>query len=211
MIEPASQQDQIERNQRRIAAGGMKQVVNGAIWLGAASASTLLFRFVRLHGPISVTAWVPLILRIVAEVMLVGGLLKLAEGPDRWRVRELAIFSGLGTLPRPLLWVLRMVLTMLRVDFGLATPLTALVILMDAAAFATIVYLFDRIETAETGRGDSTLGVAAYVASGLVALASVLEMASIVPYTVPLSTLAGAGLAVTVYLLARRLHARLAA
>jgi len=74
------------------------------------------------------------------EVLLIGGMLKVAEGPERWKVRELAIFSGLGTLPRPLFWGLRLALTMVHLDWASSRLLQALVVLIDAAAFAGIAY-----------------------------------------------------------------------
>ncbi len=205
MADPAQN---IEANQVGIARLGLKQVITGLGWLAGAYAIGLVGPYVPAL-PFAARGWLPLIARLVAEAVLIGGLLKVADGPDRWKVRELAIFGGLATLLRPLFWALRTGLFMVHVEWELSGLLSGLVVLVDAGAFAAIAYVLVRIQTESGGDAHPTLAVGVYVSAGVMGATTVLERFVNVSRGVPLTALAGLALAVTLFLLARQCQASL--
>jgi hypothetical protein len=193
----------------QMAVDALKRVGKGALWIAIFGGVALLSRFVMIPGLYMIQGWIPLIIRIIAEAILIGGLLALAEGPETWKVRELAIFSGLGTLARPILWGVNMVLAMLHLDWGISGMPTTLVVLVDAGSFAAIVYLIERIEIASGGQKQTPPALAGYGAAGLLALTGVLDLVGVVPPGIPLLALASGGVGVAILLQVKQLTARL--
>jgi hypothetical protein len=206
----AESKEQMERRQAQAAAAALKRVATGALWIGIAGGVSFLLRYMMIPGLYMLSGWGPLIVRLIGEAILIGGMLALAEAPESWRIpKEMAIFSGLGTLPRPLLYAVNMVLPYLRLDWGFSGfPLTVCV-LVDAASFGAIVYLLERAETATGGKPQSPQAMAAYGAAGLMALSGLLDLVGVMPAAIPILPLATAGVGIALYLHARQLSARL--
>lgn len=209
-MQPSSDaKPEIERNQLLQVRAGLKLVATGAFLILLSAGLGFVFRYVQV-GSYMITGWGPLILRMVAEYFVVSGLLQVADAPERWNIRELAIFGGLGTLLRPLLWMANMLIPMLRMDWGIAMPMSLLIVLADAAAFATVVYLLDRIETETGGQPRQPLAMAAFGCAGLSALAALLDLLGILPLPLPLGSLATCALGAVLWVWVKQLNARLA-
>jgi hypothetical protein len=193
----------------QMAVDALKRVGKGALWIGIAGGISLLLRFAMLPGLYMVQGWVPLIVRLIGEAIMIGGLLALAEGPETWRIRELAIFSGLGTLPRPLLWAINMVLPFLHLDWGFAGFPFTMATLVDAGSFAAIVYLIERVETASGGQKQTPPAMAGYGAAGLLALSAILDLVGVMPATIPLLPLASAAVGIALFFQVKQLTDRL--
>ncbi len=188
----------------------LKQAGKGALWIAIAAAAGLLLRSMFIPGLFMFQGWVPLIIRLIGEAIMIGGLLKLADAPDAWKVRELAIFSGLGTLPRPLLWAVNMSLPFLRLDWGLSGFPVTMTVLLDAGSFAAIIYMIDRIEVATGGKAKTQASMAGYAAAGVLAITGLMDLVGAIPAAIPLAPLATAALAGALFFQVKLLNDRLA-
>ncbi|HUS63878.1 MAG TPA: hypothetical protein VMZ28_05005 [Kofleriaceae bacterium] len=209
-MQPSSDaKPEIERNQLLQVRAGLRLLATGGLLILISAGLGLAFRYVQVANYM-IMGWAPLILRMIAEYFVVSGLLQVADAPERWNIRELAIFGGLGTLLRPLLWMANMLIPMLHMDWGIPMPMSLLIVLADAAAFATVVYLLDRIETETGGQPRQPLAMAAFGCAGLSALVGLVELLGIVSLPLPLGAVATCALGAVLWVWVKQLSARLA-
>jgi hypothetical protein len=201
---------EIERNQVLLVRTGLSSVATGALMILISAGVGLAFRYVQV-GSYLVTGFVPLVLRFIAEYLLISGLLQVADAPERWNIRELAIFSGLGTVLRPLLWVAVMVIPMMNMDWGIPAPMSLLIVLVDAASFAAVAYLLDRVETETGGQPRQPLAMAAFICAGVSGLVAILDILGLMPaLPLPIGSLVTAALGAVLWVWVKQLNARLA-